>query len=113
MFVFLFGYRLCLFHLVTFLAPAVVGRLPMALIAVGAWTPGSTFTLDLADGMGAAAVALAIGVGGWLLSIVLAGWMRRVGHRGPRDRLASAVPLICMVTNGCPDVARKGRRAFL
>ncbi|MFI6595523.1 DUF418 domain-containing protein [Nonomuraea sp. NPDC050536] len=130
----------------TFLATADVGRLPMALISVGAWTPGSTwlpaiahtitgyaggiglaaaigliavkigsnrgrvttalvalgwrsltfylfqsvvlvalfypFTLDLAGDMGAAA-ALAIGVGVWLLSIVLADWMRRVGHRGP------------------------------
>ncbi|MFI6298545.1 DUF418 domain-containing protein [Nonomuraea sp. NPDC050790] len=40
------------------------------------------FTLNLAGTMGAAA-AHAIGIGTWLLSIVLADWMRRVGHRGP------------------------------
>ncbi|MFI6502918.1 DUF418 domain-containing protein [Nonomuraea typhae] len=130
----------------SFLALAVLGRLPMALISTGAWKTDATwlpaiahtitghaggialataialitlkigsrpgrittalaalgqrsltfylfqsvvfvalfypFTLDLADSMGTAAT-LAIGTGIWLLSIVLADWMRRIGHRGP------------------------------
>ncbi|MEV4400468.1 DUF418 domain-containing protein [Nonomuraea sp. NPDC049607] len=71
------------------------GRLTTALVALGQrslsfylfqsvvfYALFYPFTLDLADAMGGAA-AHAIGVAVWLLSIVLADWMRRVGHRGP------------------------------
>ncbi|MGW0484201.1 DUF418 domain-containing protein [Nonomuraea sp. NPDC003214] len=130
----------------TFLALAVAGRLPMALISAGVWKTDATwlpaiahtftghtggialaaavalaavriggahgpvttalaalgrrsltfylfqsvvfvalfypFTLDLAGDLGTAAV-IAVGVAVWLVSIVLADWMRRIGHRGP------------------------------
>ncbi|GAB2931882.1 DUF418 domain-containing protein [Micromonospora polyrhachis] len=44
------------------------------------------FTLDLRDDMGAAAT-IVIGVGTWVVSILLADWMRRLGHRGPAETL--------------------------
>ncbi|MEV0148870.1 MULTISPECIES: DUF418 domain-containing protein [unclassified Nonomuraea] len=44
------------------------------------------FTLDLRDDMGAAG-SFAVGAGSWALSVVLAEWMRRGGHRGPAEVL--------------------------
>jgi uncharacterized membrane protein YeiB len=42
------------------------------------------FTLDLRDDMGFAA-AFGIGIATWILTILLAEWMRRAGHRGPAE----------------------------
>ncbi|MEU4544992.1 DUF418 domain-containing protein [Nonomuraea dietziae] len=44
------------------------------------------FTLGLRDDMGFAAT-FAIAVGVWIVSILLAEWMRRAGHRGPAEVL--------------------------
>lgn len=44
------------------------------------------FTLDLADSMGIAAT-FAVGIGIWVVSLALAEWMRRAGHRGPFETL--------------------------
>ncbi|MEQ4715423.1 DUF418 domain-containing protein [Nonomuraea sp. B19D2] len=44
------------------------------------------FTLDLGDDLGFAA-ALGIAVAIWAISVLLADWMRRVGHRGPLEVL--------------------------
>lgn len=44
------------------------------------------FTLDLGGSMGLAG-SFAVGIGIWLVSLALAEWMRRVGHRGPFETL--------------------------
>ncbi|MFD1540766.1 DUF418 domain-containing protein [Nonomuraea guangzhouensis] len=136
---------------VIFIGGSVIGRLPAALLAVGAWTPSSApiswtvaiahdltgytggigmaaavglvairarrgrlttalsalgqrsltfylfqsvvwvvlfypFTLNLRDDMGCAAT-FAIAIGIWLVSILLAEWMRVAGYRGPAEVL--------------------------
>ncbi|WP_431924830.1 DUF418 domain-containing protein [Nonomuraea jabiensis] len=73
------------------------GRLTMALAALGqrsltfylfqavAWVVlFYPFTLGLRDGV-SFTVTFGIAVGVWLLSIVLAEWLRAVGHRGPAE----------------------------
>ncbi|MGW0434888.1 DUF418 domain-containing protein [Micromonospora sp. NPDC003197] len=65
------------------------------------------FTLDLRDEMGAAAT-IAIGVGSWAVSILLADWMRRMGYRGPAETLLRRMSYRATVGAG---LRRSGRRA--
>ncbi|GAA3312142.1 DUF418 domain-containing protein [Nonomuraea dietziae] len=75
------------------------GRLTVALAALGqrsmtfylfqsvVWVAlFYPFTLGLRDDMGSAAT-FAVAVGVWIVSILLAEWMRRAGHRGPAEVL--------------------------
>ncbi|MFE3448355.1 DUF418 domain-containing protein [Nonomuraea sp. NPDC059194] len=75
------------------------GRLAVALAALGqrsmtfylfqsmVWVAlFYPFTLDLRDDLSVAA-AFGIAVASWAVSVLLAEWMRRIGHRGPAETL--------------------------